>query len=229
MILHQKIQIADLEIVHIAASQPHAKKVCLLHGFGANCYDLAQLSEILDPQKKFDWYFPNAPIQVEIGPGYYGRAWFPIDMMALQVALMQKKFDFFESRNPPEFLQAAEGLRKFLKALSPNEPITLGGFSQGSMLSLEVALTQPESISSLLLFSSTLINLPSWSERLQKVPPMKYLQSHGMSDPVLPFSQAEKLHKLLDSAKWVGEFVRFHGQHEIPQEVIEKAYQFLQQ
>jgi len=53
------------------------------------------------------------------------------------------------------------------------------------------------------------------------------LQSHGRRDPVLPFSQAQRLRSLLDEAGLDVAWLPFDGQHEIPPPVIEAAGSFL--
>ena len=49
--------------------------------------------------------------------------------------------------------------------------------------------------------------------------PGSKFQSHGLGDPLLPFSVAEQLGKLLEGAGAKREFHPFRGQHEIPRGV----------
>ena len=50
--------------------------VVLLHGFGASMTDLAGLSTMLD-RTGYLYFFPNAPISLQIAPGMTGYAWTP--------------------------------------------------------------------------------------------------------------------------------------------------------
>ena len=50
--------------------------VVLLHGFGASMTDLAGLSTMID-RAGYLYFFPNAPIPIQIGPGMTGYAWTP--------------------------------------------------------------------------------------------------------------------------------------------------------
>jgi phospholipase/carboxylesterase len=80
-----KLMIDGLEFIHVE-NDPKKPAVMLLHGYGASMDDLFPLFEYL--AKDWNWFFPNAPLEVPIGPMMSGRAWFPIDMEALNAAMM---------------------------------------------------------------------------------------------------------------------------------------------
>ncbi len=72
-----------------------AAAVVLLHGFGAPGTDLVALGDVLNVPKDTAIFFPEGPIDLgaEMGSGYSGaRAWWPIDMAKLQVAMMTGQF-----------------------------------------------------------------------------------------------------------------------------------------
>ena len=52
--------------------------VILFHGYGADAYDLQTLSDVLRPKKPTDFLFPQGVLEVPIGPGWTGRAWWNI-------------------------------------------------------------------------------------------------------------------------------------------------------
>lgn len=226
MIPHEKLTMHDLEIVRVPAKTSESKKIIMLHGYGANCYDLLPLASVIDPEKNWDWYFPNAPLQVEIGPGYYGRAWFPIDMMQLQMALMSGKTKYFENANPEGFEDSSKKVRQLVKSFS-SSGVVVGGFSQGAMLSIDAALHGSVPILGVLIFSGTLIRQTEWEKKLPTMNGIPFFQSHGKADPVLPFTQAVALNKLLLKHDWTGNFVPFQGGHEIPMDVCQGASDFL--
>ena len=67
--------------------------VVLCHGYGAPGDDLCGLASVIDAGAGVRWLFPEAPI--DIGGG--GRAWWNIDMVAIQIALMQGKARVFDT------------------------------------------------------------------------------------------------------------------------------------
>ena len=103
----------------------------------------------------------------------------------------------------------------------------LGGFSQGAMLSTDVALHLPEAPGGLIILSGTLINQSVWLERLKHRSGLPVLQSHGHHDPLLPFDLAVRLRDELQSAGNPVTFYEFPGGHEIPFEAMELAGKFL--
>lgn len=61
--------------------------VVLFHGYGADAADLLPLHEVLGQSKDVTWVFPDAPMEVIIAPGFYGKAWFQIDNKRLENSL----------------------------------------------------------------------------------------------------------------------------------------------
>ena len=53
-------------------------------------------------------------------------------------------------------------------------------------------------------------------------------QSHGRTDPILPFAAAEWLRDLLDDSGLEVEFLEFPGVHTIPMEAVEKMGSLLE-
>ncbi|MER3423283.1 MAG: hypothetical protein C4293_08675, partial [Nitrospiraceae bacterium] len=100
--------------------------------------------------------------------------------------------------------------------------MVLGGFSQGAMLSLDVALRTDRPPAGLVLLSGTLVAKQEWVPLMPKRRGLWVLQSHGRQDPLLPFSLAEHLRDLLMQAGLSVEWVGFRGAHEIPDVVIER-------
>jgi phospholipase/carboxylesterase len=194
--------------------------VVLLHGFGAEFTDLAPLADVLDPDGQWTFYFPNAPLEVPIGPGYTGRGWFPISLRDLEVGV-----DFTKIR-PPGLDQSREMVSQLIFELNPQK-LVLGGFSQGAMIATEVALTQPEDIAALILFSGTMLDEEGWTKKAKGLAGKPVLQSHGSADQVLPIVAAQKLSQVLQSAGAKIEFVGFPGGHEIPRPVVAKASSLL--
>ena len=220
---------SGLEYLNSETKTKANEAICLLHGYGASMYDLYSLMDYVDPSRKYDWFFPNAPIPLNMG-GMMGAAWFPIDMQALEKAMMSGSFRKFSDHYPSELEAAIKKISSFCKSeLSDYKKIHLGGFSQGAMVSSHVLGEDIENISSLTLLSGNLIGENELEKNITVKNHFKFFQSHGHSDQVLDYSQAKSLFELLKLKGLGGEFVSFNGGHEIPTEVLDKWKIFLRE
>ncbi|MFG1499656.1 hypothetical protein ABMA70_05545 [Halobacteriovorax sp. XZX-3] len=204
------------------------KSIVVLHGYGASFQDLAPLYQYLDPKDEFNWYFVDGPMKVDIGMGMKGSAWFPIDMMGLQQASMEGRIEDFFSQSVPDGIEdMRDRLVHLIKEIKKNSTeVFLGGFSQGSMLSLAVAYKEPHLIERLFLLSSTLFDEAHIAENTKHIKHIPIFQSHGSVDPILPYFLSEKLKSYLEKVNEY-EFHPFQGGHEIPMPVIQKLKDFL--
>lgn len=217
----------DLDIIYKAGTSD--KAIIVLHGYGASCNDLAPIGQMMDQSGHFHWYFLDAPLSVDIGYGMEGRAWFPIDMMGLQQALMKGSFrSFFADKIPDGFMEASEKVEALLKSLKEkHSSLILGGFSQGSMISSEVAFKNPGLVDKLFILSGTFVSESHWRDLLSHGTSLPIFQSHGSVDPVLPVSEARRLKEFLEENDQNHEYHEFHGGHEIPLPVIQSLSAFL--
>lgn len=203
----------------------------VLHGFGASGDDLASLSPLFPVREQ--WLFPHAPGQIEWGGMLYGRAWFPREKRAMESAMSGAYFSGLREQDPPGLSDAAVEVLELAQAKGLDwQETLLGGFSQGAMVAVEVAIRAPKPPKALLLFSGSLIAEERWSlagEELGRTGrrPKAFFQSHGKSDQVLPFEEGRALFDLLQRAGWKGSFVGFRGGHEIPPDVVREAHQEL--
>lgn len=199
--------------------------VVLLHGFGAPGDDLVALAQFLGPRAPSTRFvFPAAPL--ELG-GLYGdsRAWWLLDLARLEQELRGGAIR--DRRDEiPEGLDTARGqLDKFLDDVCGrfsigNDQLVLGGFSQGAMLSLDVAVHRAAPPSALILMSGTLIAESAWAPRLATLKDVPIVMSHGRHDMLLPFSVAEVLRDKLIAAGAKVDWHPFVGGHEIPAAVL---------
>ena len=202
--------------------------ICIFHGYGASMMDLYDLSGVIFTNFKADWYFPNGFIPLSMGMGMMSRAWFPIDMQALEQAMMAGEHRDFSENYPEEFKVALDKCQGFIDHLKTKyENIVIGGFSQGAMISSHLSLKNTEVTKALLLFSGNLIGKHQLLELTNNPKSFPFFQSHGKQDTVLGFNHAMSLYELLKLGGHEGEFVGFSGGHEIPQIVIEKSSKFL--
>jgi phospholipase/carboxylesterase len=220
-------QIANLDCSVIEGTAPK-KAIIFLHGFGADKSDLVPLADMISRAKDTTWIFPNGIMEVIVGPGFSGRAWFTIDMDRLERAMRNGQHEDFSHKRPPGLDQARERVMKLYNEVrSKYETVILGGFSQGAMLATEITLRAPKKPDGLVIMSGVLIDRDNWIKLAKDSPAVRYIQSHGKNDAILGFSQAEALNEALVDAGWDGEFISFSGGHEIPPKVIEKIGRFV--
>ncbi len=208
----------------------NANWICLFHGYGANAEDLYPLHRELDPEKKFNWIFPQAPLEVPLDLFSKGYAWWPIDIARYQQAVLQKDFSQVSQNCPQELTNLRNVFSDLLKEKQISwSRLILGGFSQGSMLATDISLHAETNPQALLLFSGTMICQEIWKSKspLRKGTP--FFQSHGSNDPVLSYGQAQRLYQTLKEAGLEGKMHTFSGGHEIPYDMIQKAAVFLKQ
>ena len=209
--------------------RPKAEKtVIMLHGFGADMNDLAPLHSYLDPDGVYNWIFPNGILEVPIGPHVSGRAWFPIRMAEIEAAAMRGDVVDFAEVFPDGMGEAEKRLKSLITHLriKPSD-LVLGGFSQGAMMTCQIALTMQEDVRGMILFSGNCVNLKTWQENAPRHRAIPFIQSHGEEDPILGFKHAERLYKMLTANGLSGRFLPFKGFHEIPLPVIREASRFL--
>ncbi len=201
--------------------------VVLLHGYGADAADLFPLHQLID-NEDVRWVFPNGPLEVPLGGHWMGRAWFPIDTQALDLAMSQGKFREMADTRPPGLDQAESMVSEMLFELNvPQEKLILGGFSQGAMLSTDVIMNMSENCLGAVLLSGTVLDQKNWQEKAIQRKGQAFFQSHGESDPLLSIQMANLLCDILRAGGWQGNLLPFAGAHEIPPMVLDRMKLFL--
>jgi phospholipase/carboxylesterase len=199
--------------------------VVLLHGFGAPGDDLVPLYRQLDVPHEVRFAFPEALLDLgaEFGPQYSGaRAWWMIDPMALASGLRTDRSHVV----PDGLVEARQRVLDILSGLevqlgAPRNRTILGGFSQGAMLSMDVAVRSETPFAGHALMSGTIIAADEWTPGLSKLARVPVMQSHGRADPLLSFEAAERLRNLLRDAGSDVRWVEFAGGHTITGSVLD--------
>ncbi|MGE0632849.1 MAG: alpha/beta hydrolase [Pseudobdellovibrionaceae bacterium] len=200
--------------------------IVMFHGYGADNRDLASLAELIPTDGSTNWIFPNGIIEVPIGPGWSGRAWWPIDIAALQKA--QATGGDLPERDPVSVGALRKTVFDAITQLNvPWNKIVLGGFSQGAMLATDIFLNAPEAPKGLIIFSGAVICKEQWKPLIPNRKGLKYFISHGGQDPIIPVRAGNQLESLLNSGGMKGGLMTFNGGHEIPPQVIAKAGEYL--
>ncbi len=161
-----------------AASGTATSNVVFLHGYGADGNDLLGLAEPLAPHLPDTAFFaPNAPDRCGMNP--MGYQWFSIPRMDGST----------EAQAVAGMLAAAQALNAWLDTLMTDtglgaERTVLVGFSQGTMISLQVAPRRAEPLAGVVGFSGRLIQPDLLAAEVVSKPPV--LLIHGDQDDVVP-------------------------------------------
>ncbi|MFY1831563.1 alpha/beta hydrolase [Myxococcus fulvus] len=209
--------------------------VVLCHGFGAPATDLVMLApEIVALESslagRVRFVFPGAPLSLAQWGMASGRAWFhlPESIMRGQ----QRDWDTY-GKGVPEGLPAARrAVTSVVDAVStatklPYNRIVLGGFSQGGMVTTDVALRLEECPAGLCILSGTLLAEAEWTQKAKARQGLPVFQGHGRHDDVLPFAAAERLRDTLVKAGLSVDFFPFDGPHTIDGEELKRVAAFL--
>ena len=219
--------IAGIDCIVKAAEQP-TNCVVLFHGYGADANDLAPLESFLDQSENTTWVFPQGPMEVIVGPGMTGRAWFDIDIQALESAMMKGEYRDLTKARPQGLDSISDQAIEFLGNLqSLYDKVIVGGFSQGSMLATEMTLRADKKPEALVVLSGALLNEEQWKKWTGDLNGIPLFQSHGESDALLDPRQAVRLFQLLKEAGMQGKMYQFKGGHEIPPPILVQLRSFL--
>jgi phospholipase/carboxylesterase len=195
--------------------------VVLLHGFGAPGDDLVPLWRPLSEPDGTRFVFPEAP--VVLGREYMGGR-------SRRQAAGRR-----DVAEVPEGLEEARAkvdtlLEEIERAMRPPpNKVVLGGFSQGAMLSLDVALRSSRPLAGVVMMSGTHIAANEWASRFEARRGLPVFMSHGQDDLLLPFPVAEALRDTLVASGIPVQWVPFRGGHGIPPIALDRVRGFLRQ
>jgi phospholipase/carboxylesterase len=198
--------------------------VVVLHGWGAPGDDLVPLAQALArPGVRF--FVPAAPLP-EMGGG---RAWWHLDpnVRPPHASTDQPAPGFQPTPAVVAARAAVQGLIATVVDRHAPATVALVGFSQGAMLSIDVALSGPPGVDLVVAMSGVL--LTDSVTGLTGAHPSKprFLLSHGRRDPVVAFSGGEGARDLLEKHGFSVTWRPFDGGHEIPPPVLAEVDRFL--
>jgi phospholipase/carboxylesterase len=197
--------------------------VVLLHGWGAPGDDLVPLAEALThPRTRF--YVPAGPLP-EMGGG---RAWWHLDPSDRPLHAWDDQ-EVAGHQPHHQVLAARAAIQQVLRTIQSRqkpERLILGGFSQGAMLSLDVALAAEPPVDRVAALSGVLLadSLPGLKAARPVKPPV--FISHGRQDQMLSYRGGEKAKELLERHGFSVTFHPFPGGHEIPMDVVSALRKF---
>ncbi len=160
------------------ASGRTGQVVVFLHGYGADGNDLLGLADPLAPHMPDTVFLaPNAPERCTVNP--MGYQWFPIPWLD----------GSSEEEAMTGMAAAAADLNAWLDGVLADEGITpdrliLLGFSQGTMMALQVAPRRSAPVAGVVGFSGRLLQPDALADEVVSRPPVLLL--HGDRDDVVP-------------------------------------------
>jgi len=205
--------------------------VLLLHGYGTPGDDLVPLARTLQRDPRLHHLRFVLPVgRLELPHG--GRAWWPLRPRAQREAAARGGTRNLAAQHPEELPASREALLALLRDLEvrydvPSSRVAIGGFSQGAMLSIDVALHRDEAPGAVFALSGSVIGESEWRPLLGRLRGVPVLVSHGRRDSVLPFRGGDHLREVLDGAEAEVRFVPFDGDHTIPPAVLAALADFL--
>lgn len=201
----------------LAEAERGGTAVVLLHGFGAAGDDLVSLArELARPRTRF--VVPAGLLTLPNG----GRAWWQLKQRPTYDAEQELVVDqdaLLSAR------RAVLGVLATIRERYAPEALFVAGFSQGAMLSLDVAAQPSARVDRVAVLSGALTQPTAQVLAKRPDPPLVFV-SHGRQDRVLRFAGAEHLVERLQSTGYAVTFRPFAGGHEIPPETRDALHAF---
>ena len=218
---------APLRVVSVSGvpeDERGGSAVVVLHGWGAEGTDLVPLAKALKrPGVRF--FVPAAPLP-EVGGG---RAWWHLDpdTRPPHATDGQLPADF---RPTPAVIAARAAVQALIATVVDRyapASVALVGFSQGAMLSIDVALAGAPGIDRVVAMSGVLLvdSVPGLTAPHPAKP--RFLLSHGRYDHSVPFAAGSHARDLLEKHGFPVTWRAFDGGHEIPDSVLADMALFL--
>ncbi len=213
-----------LETIDIETAPQPTAAIIWLHGLGADAHDFEPVvPEIVrGDERAWRFVFPNAPVRpVTVNGGTRMRAWY--DIRGLDRSAGEDADGFRASAVQVNALIAREGARGI-----PPAHIVLGGFSQGSAVSLYAVPRGAVRLAGLLALSGYLPlqrDLPGERQPANDGTPI--FMAHGQSDPVIPLTLATHSRDVLRQLGYPVEWHEYPMGHSVCAEEIADIRRFL--
>jgi len=214
-IIDENIFLRSTSLVQISTKANYLIVFC--HGYGADGKDLINIGNYW---QRFlpDFYFtsPNAPNVCSVNPS--GFEWFN---------LMNPDIKNVDLELESSVLQLTKFIDAKLKDLSLDySKLFLVGFSQGTMMSLHYALTNPNKIAGVIGYSGKIYDPSILENNIKSRPPIFLM--HGDSDNIVPLEDMMEAKNFLTKNKVDLKTKIFKGcGHSIPTQGLSLGLEFI--
>jgi phospholipase/carboxylesterase len=187
-----------------------------MHGLGSNEKDLFGLAAQI----------PDSFLVISLRAPYSytqdGYAWYSVEFKGNQII-----------GNVPEMQKSKEKILKFIsdletKKLIDPKKIYLGGFSQGAIMSYEIALCKPEKVKGIIVLGGRLPDgLESRIAKKEQLKNLKIFIAHGTEDKRIDFKKAEEANEFLKKLGLKPSFNKYPIGHSISDQMWLDAMNWL--
>lgn len=211
----------EIEYLDFKSGEDTSPCLLFFHGYGAHAQDLSGFHTLKLPVS-CRWIFPNGPLKLGAPYDIFGgRAWFSLKVNDNQL--------FSDEYSLLHLKKHCQQLFTFIKSLNlSSDKMILGGFSQGAIMALNLALRMNPPPQALVIMSGALFPqeiLDKEKHTFSKK--SSFFQCHGKTDPLLLYSEAKKVCDFLHDLEWKGHFISFNSGHEIPHAVLLQVQEFI--
>ncbi len=204
-------------IINPFSKQKPKNAVILCHGYGGDGKDISILANYWKnylPDTIF--ICPDAPENCAVSPS--GYQWFDLmnqtsDQILTKSLVAEMKLN-----------QLIEEVKKINNL--PSNKISLGGFSQGCMISLQTGIKRKDKINSIIGYSGKIINVNHLENNLLSKP--EIILMHGDKDEVVPVSSLLEAKEFFNRNNYQIQSKIFENcEHRIPQEGLSLGLNFI--
>jgi phospholipase/carboxylesterase len=194
--------------------------VVLLHGYGSRAEDWLQFDSRWQFPPGTRLIYPQAPLR---GPWSGARGWWWLHLESY--GLSQGSLPDLSQASPGGIKVASQLVRDFIR--KEKSPLILGGFSQGAMVSAEIAFQTDQPLAGLILLSGTPVNVEAWAQHFAGRRGLPIFIAHGRQDPVLSFEIMDRFQQRLKAFGLDVTWYPFDGGHGIPLDVVNEINTFV--
>ena len=215
-----------LDCVELETGETPIASIIWLHGLGASGHDFPPIVPYLNIPESLPirFVFPHAPeIPVTLNMGMVMPAWYDINDLDLD-----NRADEDGVRSSDQHVRNL--IDREVERGIATERILLAGFSQGGAVAVHSALRYEKKLAGVIALSTYQVCASSFEDERQAInQDTPIFQGHGTQDPMVPFSQGEKLRDALQSTGYNVEFESYPMQHEVVMEEIRAIGAFINQ
>lgn len=193
-------QLGGLEVTMVSAmryDERGGRALVFLHGFGGRPGEYQAGALRLATHHRLRVFLPAGPLPIEEGHAWWrfdGEDWPGVaegDQLVLEPV--------------PQLVKVRAAMKALLAEVRERfapESVLLGGFSQGGLVSLDLAVAERVPVDGVAVLSGGLLaaSVPGVRAPPDRRPPIAIV--HGRTDEVLPFAQAERNKALLVKHGW---------------------------